>query len=262
VCPPAGTGTLIFLNLGTLHSYSHQISPVTDIDLEAVIPNLVSRLSLLSKDTALSMEEQDLTSQEPAVSSTMERPKSPWTPSYSVTTHESVSLPDATNITSLEHPDDISVPLEILTSPQADSERPRSPWTPSYSTIMQGSGVTSHIEDSESSTTVDVIQSPGGAGLAGDRDISDTVATSNTHPDPLELQELAAVPSVLLHITDDPKIDDQPQVTPEIANTAPSVDLASEVPMISEVSWNSLVRNVPFLISHAAAARRDCGSSP
>ena len=234
---------------------------MTDIDLEAIIPNLVSRLSLLSKDTALSMEEQDLSSPEPAVSSSVERPKSPWTPSYSVTTHGSASLPDATDSTSLEHPDDISVPLEILTPPQADIERPRSPWTPSYSTIMQGSGVTSHVEDSESSATVDVMQSPRGAGLAGDRDISDTVATSNTHPDPLELQELAAVPSVLLHITDDRKIVDQPQVTPEIANTAPSVDLASEVPTIAEVSWNSLVRNVPFLIIHAAVVRCDCGSS-
>ena len=204
------------------------------------------------------MEEQDLSSLEPAVLSTVERPKSPWTPSYSVTTHGSVSLPDATDSTSLEHPDDISVPLEILTPPQADFERPRSPWTPSYSTIMQGSGVTSHVEDSESSTTVDVIQFPRDAGLAGDRDISDIVTTPYTHADPLELQELAAVPSVLLHITDESKIGDQPQVAPEIANTAPSVDLASNVPLTTEVSWNPVVRNVSFLIIHAASARCDC----
>ncbi|KAI3618190.1 hypothetical protein WG66_005846 [Moniliophthora roreri] len=95
--------------------------------------------------------------------------KSPWTPSYSVTTQgpdtESEEVEAATKgaqetiklvaATQEEPAATSSNSLTVDTNATATPDRPRSPWTPSYSVMRQGSGV---VDESNDETELDQLE--------------------------------------------------------------------------------------------------------
>ncbi|KAF8920285.1 hypothetical protein CPB85DRAFT_624291 [Mucidula mucida] len=102
--------------------------------------------------------------------SQIERPTSPWTPSYSVTSQgpgltaeEDISDTEIDDAKDLKDIPVVSVTPgeesgDILSDPLvSEVERPKSPWTPSYSVSVQGSPMqpTAELESSEITENVD-----------------------------------------------------------------------------------------------------------
>ncbi|KAF7312307.1 hypothetical protein MIND_00243700 [Mycena indigotica] len=125
------------------------ISPAVHIEENAVALSTSDKPATLD-DLATT---QEALSVGPSEVKDIERPKSPWTPSYSVVTQgpgvEAVEaaepaepVPDVQpTLTFSDAPDEKEAEAEIVETP-----RPKSPWTPSYSVVVQGSPSAPPIE--------------------------------------------------------------------------------------------------------------------
>ncbi|PBK75579.1 hypothetical protein ARMSODRAFT_1079798 [Armillaria solidipes] len=135
-----------------LHETELTLTPTASLDEVAVNP--VSNLPLTEREPNIDVGSHSATLLTP-VGAEIEHPKSPWTPSYSVTT-QGPGIPAEEDIPAIEDlpsslsqvpvvaltPVDSSAPLdEVQTQSSSEilEDRPKSPWTPSYSVSVQGS---------------------------------------------------------------------------------------------------------------------------
>ena len=203
-----------------------QIAPVVDVDLEATIPQLVRRLTVIPMRYLCLMDEKDISSAETLFA--VGHPPFPWTPtSCAVTTHGPADSPSSESL------HQVSLPVEILVTPQ---ERPESPWTPSYSTTVQGSGSINRTGEGET-TGIDADQSapkitrPIVENEGVGRERLHATATPSA-----VLRELAAVPPHLLQISDEQDARDEGKITTEAVSEL-SLDIPSEPSVVPNVSW-------------------------
>ncbi|KAK0450118.1 hypothetical protein EV421DRAFT_1778795 [Armillaria borealis] len=133
-----------------LHETELTLTSTASLDEVAVNP--VSNLPLTEREPNIDADSHSATLLTP-VGAEIEHPKSPWTPSYSVTT-QGPGIPAEEDIPAIEDlpsslsqvpvvaltPVDSSAPLdETQSSSEILEDRPKSPWTPSYSVSIQGS---------------------------------------------------------------------------------------------------------------------------
>lgn len=133
-----------------LHETELTLTSTASLDEVAVNP--VPNLPLTEREPDIDAGSHSATLLTPA-GPEIEHPKSPWTPSYSVTT-QGPGIPAEEDIPAIEDlplslsqvpvvaltPVDSSAPLdETQSSSDVLEDRPKSPWTPSYSVSVQGS---------------------------------------------------------------------------------------------------------------------------
>ncbi|KDQ24652.1 hypothetical protein PLEOSDRAFT_1097798 [Pleurotus ostreatus PC15] len=125
------------------------VSPPTDSsDANTSAPS--EPPTVIVDEPAVSVEEVPSSSE--VASDPIERPKSPWTPSYSV-------MQVGSGVEVVDQVSEEDPPVGDLTSPVvpktevSEPERPSSTWTPSYSTTSQGSRSPSPLPDVEQPAT-------------------------------------------------------------------------------------------------------------
>ncbi|KAK0469864.1 uncharacterized protein EV420DRAFT_72555 [Desarmillaria tabescens] len=167
-----------------LHNTDIALASAPSLDEIAVnpasnLPSTKGELSVHATET-VSDQDQPLVSAESNAGTLLtpagaeiERPKSPWTPFYSVTT-QGPGIPAEEDIPAIEEmplplsqvpvvaltPVDSSAPLEETQgSSEILEDRPKSPWTPSYSVSVQGSPLHDTVTLDETEPVIDTVVS-------------------------------------------------------------------------------------------------------
>nr|GAT60797.1 predicted protein [Mycena chlorophos] len=131
------------------------------------------------------------------ISENIERPQSPWTPSYSVTSQgpgieaeDELQLPPPaeTTVTISEAP----VEPVVETSAETENPRPTSPWTPSYSVVVQGSPNIPPVELSEPGSIETDTTSAAAVDLVLEEAPTAPEVASETQEEPAPLATIAA----------------------------------------------------------------------
>jgi hypothetical protein len=206
-------------------------------------PSAESAVAADEPTTVVTPPVEEVTSA-PVEAEASERPKSPWTPSYSVTTLEGqtkqappedvepesevVSIPKTFVEETPGPKPEIDAPVpdvpftEPLTVKDEQPERPKSPWTPSYSvTTLPGSVPAEEPKlDSVAGKSLVDIEAPKPEAVEAAKAVDDQRGENGTTSDVFEVHEAVAQPAVR----------DEPQANAKTTEPAPlQLDLVSYV---------------------------------
>ena len=218
---------------------SPRLSPKEDLPE----PSVESVIATDEPTTVVTPPVEEVTSA-PVEAEAPERPKSPWTPSYSVTTLEGqteqappedvepesevVSIPKTFVEETPEPKPEIDAPApdvpftEPLTVKDEQPERPKSPWTPSYSvTTLPGSVPAEEPKlDSVAGKSLVDTEAPKPEAVEAAEAVDDQLEENGTTSDVFEVHEAVAQPAVR----------DEPQADAKTTEPAPlQLDLVSYV---------------------------------
>ncbi|KAK0204729.1 hypothetical protein DFS33DRAFT_1322376 [Desarmillaria ectypa] len=211
------------------------VNPVSDLPLTEGEPNVDAAEIVSDQDQQPVSAESDIGTLLTPVGAEIERPKSPWTPSYSVTTQgpgihaeedipaiEELPLPPSqvpvVALTLVDSP----APLEEVQT-QGSSEiledHPKSPWTPSYSVSVQGSPLHDTVTLDETEPVSDTVVSTDQDIPVADEPTSSQTSISakvETATEPVKdgSQEEPIVQSQSTLV-----IEEQPEATDEVTST-------------------------------------------
>ncbi|KAL4268573.1 hypothetical protein AB1N83_001782 [Pleurotus pulmonarius] len=239
----------------------HALSPslhvtLADVPEPTTIPEQPAAPEILSTSLSRSKSADSLTPDD-----NLERPKSPWTPSYSVTSQGSPNLSpqvlteeppsievgtgaDVESVPTVETPAQPSVdpsPVEAIIAPVP--ERPKSPWTPSYSVTRQGSTPPSPQPAPAPAPTELVVN----ADIDAQSDIA--AASLATEGPSSPRSALADLDSDTFSDVSDQRIPDseetQPTVVESDVDNPQEVEAASRTPVLSSAQLTAEVVTTP-----------------
>ncbi|KAJ7170627.1 hypothetical protein C8R43DRAFT_980281 [Mycena crocata] len=245
----SGVAETPVIDIASTKSRNVDLDPESSQDHEAQQDVVPDEAGMTAEDQ--SSENTDTSRLFPVQESEIERPKSPWTPSYSVTTQgPGISASDEEEIAELpvlpppvemntndleplaaldsaETPGEPTVTvtgiedgdIEPEATPSSDSPRPKSPWTPSYSVVVQGSprSALDLLAQEDPVQEDPVEEEPAQEGLAQE----ESVREEHVQEEPVQeepILEIAAVADNQPSAQDDEHVEVQPE--PQLPDAA------------------------------------------